>query len=410
MQFKNLTPFDAIAYSTFDTKDREYDAVVLCASYNLIPVDNTALELNSRQHIQQVYHTEVVDEDVISLCLADEFYDEPNLSSIKQESDLAPYKPKCDVLIYGHAYAQKPTPAFAASLKLFKESEVLIDKELWFTGYQQLVREDRSEIVTSSNFARLYRLTAAEPIDKVPLRYEYALGGSCTIKNPDDPENYLTNEVCYKNPIGCGWMSEEYLDLVEKEGRSLPMTLPSPQIMPVRTLFKQPLITKQSGSMDSKQMATIHYPRAAAGFSPIHRSWAPRLAKAGTYDDAWLENRHPYLPLDFDFGYWNAAPEDQQIEFPDLTEPYTLLISNLSSKGGAQAIQLPKHRALVLIKMDGFSIPIPMQVDTIIYDTDTSILKLVWRMAILKDFEAEVLEARFITDSDAPWLTFEDKK
>lgn len=407
MQFKNLTPFDAMAYSAFDTKDREYDVVVLCASYNLVPVDDTALELNSNQHIQQFYQAEVVDEDVISLCLADEFYDEPNLSSIKQESDLAPYKPKCDVLIYGHAYAQKPTPAFAASFKLFKESEVLIDKELWFTGNQQLVRQNKSAKVTASNFASLYRLTVAKPIDKVPLRYEYALGGRCTIKDPSDTESILINEVCYRNPIGCGWMSQEYLDLIEKDGRSLPMTLPSPQIMPVRTLFKQPMITKQSGSMDAKQMASIQYLGAAAGFSPIHRSWAPRLAKAGTYDEDWLEKRHPYLPLDFDFGYWNAAPEDQQIEFPDLTEPHTLLISNLSPRGGVQAIQMPKHRALVLIKIEGFSIPIPMQVDTIIYDTDTLTLKLVWRMAILKDIGTDIMEARFITDPTAPWLTYE---
>ena len=408
MQFKNLTPFDAMAYSTFDTKDREYNAVVLCASYNLIPVDDTALELNSRQHIQQIYQAEVVDEDVISLCLADEFYDEPNLSSIKQESDLAPYKPKCDVLIHGHAYAQKPTSAFAASFKLLKESELLIDKELWFTGHQQLVRENKSEKVIASNLASLYRLTAAKPVDKVPLRYEYALGGSCTIQDPNDTENFLVNEVCYKNPIGCGWMSQEYLDLIEKVGRSLPMTLPSPQIMPAQTLFKQPLVTKQSGSMDAKKMATIQYLGAAGGFSAIHRSWAPRLAKAGTYDDVWLKERHPYLPLDFDFDYWNGAPEDQQIDFPDLTVAHTCLINNLSLKGGLNAINLPKHRALVLLKKEGLSIPIPMQVDTIIYHTDDLTLKLVWRMAILKDFEAEVMEARFITDPDAPWLTFED--
>lgn len=350
----------------------------------------------------------MVDEDVISLCLADEFYDDPNLSSIKQESDLAPYKPKCDVLIYGHAYAQKPTPAFAASFKLFKESELLIDKELWFTGHRQLVREDKSEKVAASNLASLYRLTAAKPVGKVPLRYEYALGGSCTIQDPNDAENFLVNEVCYKNPIGCGWMSQEYLDLIEKEGRSLPMMLPSPQIMPAQTLFKQPLVTKQSGSMDAKKMATIQYLGAAAGFSAIHRSWAPRLAKAGTYDDVWLKERHPYLPLDFDFGYWNGAPEDQQIDFPDLTVSHTLLINNLSLKGGLNAINLPKHRALVLLKKEGLSIPIPMQVDTIIYNTDDLTLKLVWRMAILKDFEAEVMEARFITDPDAPWLTFED--
>ena len=34
-------------------------------------------------------------------------------------------------------------------------------------------------------------------------------------------------------------------------------------------------------------------------------------ALAGTYDDSWKQTRWPGLPEDFDFGYWNCAPEDQ---------------------------------------------------------------------------------------------------
>jgi uncharacterized protein YjbI with pentapeptide repeats len=39
-----------------------------------------------------------------------------------------------------------------------------------------------------------------------------------------------------------------------------------------------------------------------------------RQARAGTYDNAWLANRHPALPEDCDWRIFNAAPEDQWID------------------------------------------------------------------------------------------------
>ena len=47
------------------------------------------------------------------------------------------------------------------------------------------------------------------------------------------------------------------------------------------------------------------------GLGAVGRWWQPRLALAGTYDDSWKQTRWPGLPEDFDFGYWNCAPEDQ---------------------------------------------------------------------------------------------------
>ncbi len=35
---------------------------------------------------------------------------------------------------------------------------------------------------------------------------------------------------------------------------------------------------------------------------------------AGTYGDDWLETRHPLLPEDFDYSFWQAAPRDQIAE------------------------------------------------------------------------------------------------
>src|SRR5262249_54919003 len=49
-----------------------------------------------------------------------------------------------------------------------------------------------------------------------------------------------------------------------------------------------------------------------AGFGPIARDWSPRREYAGTYDETWLAERYPLLPLDFDERFNQYAPEDMQ--------------------------------------------------------------------------------------------------
>ena len=257
-------------------------------------------------------------------------------------------------------------------------------------------------------------MTAITPTQKVPLRYEYALGGSHqvapdknVIKNndKDKPEQY--HEVCYRNPIGRGWFEQSYFNKLKEYKQDLPEFYPVPQIMPKGVIYETPLITKQRGSMTAFEMAKLDYQGAPAGLGALHRSWAPRLAKAGTYDEAWLENRHPNLPKDFDFGYWNCAPEDQQIDYPDLTKPHTLLVNNLTQGGGQHVILLPRHRAFVLASIDYEHQVKPMSLDTLIFNTDNMTLKFVWRLFLPTNLNPTKLEARFITDPKAPWIVYE---
>lgn len=51
-----------------------------------------------------------------------------------------------------------------------------------------------------------------------------------------------------------------------------------------------------------------------AGFGPFDLTWPERYASTGTYDDAWLQNQFPGLPLDFDFAFYNTAPLDQRLD------------------------------------------------------------------------------------------------
>ncbi len=51
-----------------------------------------------------------------------------------------------------------------------------------------------------------------------------------------------------------------------------------------------------------------------ATFGPADLTLPERWAKSGTYDEKWLENESPGMPLDFDWSFFNVAPPDQRIE------------------------------------------------------------------------------------------------
>ncbi len=51
---------------------------------------------------------------------------------------------------------------------------------------------------------------------------------------------------------------------------------------------------------------------APAGFMPLDQTWPQRRAKAGTYDQKWLQEHWPYFPEDMNWTFFNTAPEDQQ--------------------------------------------------------------------------------------------------
>ncbi len=45
------------------------------------------------------------------------------------------------------------------------------------------------------------------------------------------------------------------------------------------------------------------------GFAPLPPVWRPRQRHAGRYDDDWLARKHPLLPDDFDYRFYQyAAP------------------------------------------------------------------------------------------------------
>lgn len=443
MEFVNLTPFAAQAFGGLDTHDREYHVIVMRVGYRLA----------ADARVPGLFEAQVIDDEPVPLAMADACYGEDNLSSPRAESDLAPYKPRCDLVLLGHAHAPHGLPArhWDARLRLGYTqtppppprpiepqplNPLMTVEDSTLHKWQRALAEYHDtcarlarqivwrEVVLDKTLRihgpRRFRhglghwsVTPAEAAASVPLRWEHAYGGTSRVIGAAGET--LLDEACYANPLGCGWIEAGWLEALERAGQSPPDRLPAPQIeYPQQSQRTPDFVHQPRGIETAAQMAAQVAEVAArlghrpAGFGWVGRAWAPRLARAGTYDQTWLDTRWPYLPTDFDFRYWNGAPDDQQIAFPD--PGFTLELTHLAdpARVGADVLiaRLPAHRAFLRVMMGELGLPIPMQIDTVVVDADALRVDLVWRGAVLRSMEPDLIEARFETDPAAPLIKY----
>lgn len=119
-----------------------------------------------------------------------------------------------------------------------------------------------------------------------------------------------------------------------------------------------------------------------AGFGPIDGTWAQRATHFGTYDDTWLATRWPGFPDDFDFGHFNAAPVDQQID-KYLKGDENIAFENMHPDHPRFESRLPGLRVRCFLRMDPKKNAeireVALSLDTAWVDMDTQKLCLVWR-------------------------------
>ncbi|MEB6587536.1 DUF2169 domain-containing protein [Pseudomonas asiatica] len=439
MEFRNLTPFDVMCFSALSKQDIEHPVIVMKVGYRLQPIANKL----------GYFSAEVIDDEPVPLCLVDKYYGEEGRSSIKEESDLAPFKPRCDVIVNGHAYApgMEAKRSWIAGIRLSEPAlpleinvaspkssgadgppteqqlyawrdaqaeaalrranaptrDILLSKRLRFTGPRTF----------KPGLLGGWHVTEAELAERVPLQWEYSFGGSSTLCNPQFPDHapdpHILNQVCYSNPLGRGWVEARHFKLAKTIEQSIEELL-APQIEQVNDPISKLTSSLQAdGDVTAIEMAEIsraltHQP---AGFGVIGRSWAPRLALAGTYDDEWRDTRWPGLPADFEFDYWNCAPADQQIPFlgPNVQIELFNLTSHENSHNGRLTVELPGHRPFLLARLhNGALVPLPLLTDTLLIDTDAMTLSLTHRISLPSIEPIRVLEARFEIDPAAPLI------
>ncbi len=273
-------------------------------------------------------------DDQQPLVMADIFHGEPGLSAPLYEVDFAPRKQACDILLNASAWAPDGRPA----------ERVPVGVRI---GGWQKIFNVAGPRVWQSGLAGV-SASAPQPFVQQPIHYGVAFGG-CDLRH-EDPAQHA---AYMPNPVGIGFhqhLKPEWLD-----GAPLPAT----------EELKHP-ITDPRGAY------------APMAFGSIGRHWAARAPFAGTYDDTWLADHFPFLPPDFDERYYQAAPADQQLQFPVGGQEVTLL--NLTPDG-RRSFTLPGFEAPVWISPKaGGKEEYRGKLDTVMIEPAAEHYTLTWRL------------------------------
>src|SRR5262249_36106062 len=266
---------------------------------------------------------------------ADIFTGEPGFSAPLYESDYAPHKPRCDVLLHGSAYAPggKPVRRVRVSLQVgsMSKSFDVVGNRVW---------KKRLFFVRASK---------PDPFTVMPISYNNAFGGvDNTHKEEKKHRTYLTNHV------GVGFYTN----------------------LKVKVVHNKPLPNTEE---PSKHIKRPHRKYVPMSFGPIVRSHPTRLNYAGTYDADWLENIFPFLPEDCDPRYYQCAPEDQQMDYSAGGERVELV--NLTP-GGRTVFELPCIAPPVEFVGATFAETKQPVCDTVILEPDERRLLLVCRTSL----------------------------
>jgi hypothetical protein len=275
-------------------------------------------------------------DEQVPLVEADVFTGEPGFSSPLYETDYAPMKPKCDVVLNGSAYSQGGRPATRVTVSLqvgaISKSFDVVGNRIWVASLIGAVASQ------------------PEPFISIPISYDRAFGG-VDAAHPD-PAKHRFYEF---NHAGVGFHSQTAPEFID--GTPLPNT-------------------EETGRL-------VENPRGSyrpMSFGPIGRAWTPRVKLAGTYDQNWIDNIFPFLPPDFDERYYQSAPEDQQMDYPQGGEE--VVLKNLTPEGYT-SFRLPAlTMPVVFYPRHGENKETNAVVDTIVIEPDLHRFTLTWRSHI----------------------------
>jgi hypothetical protein len=275
--------------------------------------------------------------------IVDECYGAEGTGSIKKPSDLYDFKPGTDVVLLGHAHPP------------FMRQVTSVDVSLRVGPIRKTVRAFGLRAWRRATFGGLSPGTARPIQEPVPLVYELAWGGM-DLTDPSrpigEPRNYLGRGVV-RDPAA-------HVD--------------------------QPAV----------QLEDLAGSRAPACFGAIQRHWQPRIQYAGTFDDAWLENKSPLLPDDFDPRYHVAVPHDQWSTRPlHVDEP--IEVENATEDGIFRA-QMPRLAPRFFATIEGRRNEYATHLDTLLIDTDTRTVEATYRAAIPIPRKLQLIEEIEIDD------------
>jgi uncharacterized protein YjbI with pentapeptide repeats len=247
--------------------------------------------------------------------------DQEQTGSVQYESDFAYFKPSADLLLTGKCHAPNG--------QAVRQCNVTFQ-----------IGEQRRVLSVFGN--RYWEHTIAHgaisepaPFVEMPLNYENAFGGG----------------EFDKNPIGKGAEKGKLLPNIEDPNH---------------------LIASAGDTPDP------------AGFGPLHRLWPQRNSLLGTYKGDYLQTRWPWFPEDFDWRFFNAAPQIMRCD-GYLRGDEALYFENLHVHHSSYESQLPGERircfkrAIDPESQQPVFEEVTMNLDTLWVNMEQEQLVLVWR-------------------------------
>ena len=266
-------------------------------------------------------------DDEKALPSGDLFTDEDPARGLEQAGDFAPYKPRADLILSGSCHTPGAAPAetctVAFAVGTWRKSLSVFGDRFWVGDGSQ------------------WQLSRPRPFTEKPIGYPFAFGGPGFAANPVGRGTEVRRDPSGRQVVA--------LPNVELPGQGIrsPADRPPP-----------------------------------AGFGPVSPLWAPRSSVAGTYSEAWQQTRWPYFPEDFDWGHFNAAPPDQQLD-GFLAGDETLGFENLHPAHPSFGTRLPglRARCFLVAMLDGKEKfrEVPLRLDTLSVEMQPERLSLVWR-------------------------------
>ena len=303
------------------------------ADFSLFPNENgiDSLYVNVRATFKIGQQWSLADQQLPPVQV-DEYWGEPDSSSIKYPSDIHLGKASTDIIMVGSAFAPngKNVQQLDVSLtagKVAKTVRVFGDRQ-WQDGY----------------------ISQPVPFQMMPMVYERAYGGQYT----------LDDEICAQesNPVGLGFVGKR--NKAEVDG------LPLPNLESLDELI-----------------TTIKDQPQPACFAAIAPYWLPRSGYAGTYDEKWQTTCAPYLPFDFDKRFCNVASSG--LVYPEyLQGGEPVEITNMHAQGNLK-FTIPHVNLNCAVTMANTEYKPKFNLETLLLEPNDLTISMVWRAVVLCD-------------------------
>lgn len=306
-----------------------------------------------------------------------EFYDPEEEEMLKQDADVYPFKQFTDLVIKGNANSPVPTSSFTVSVSVGKIKNAI-----------SVFGDRKAQLLNSGEII----FTPPELLKSVPLRYDYAYGGTDYIVEllsastpemhevmdmlePGDDPFSLSYTRYLRNPKGRGFVIGKFPEAFEN------FLLPNLED-PEDLLNPERLIVN-----DPKKWYDLPIPRATDWLSIV---WFPRIAYSGflqPMDVNFKEVRRNWVEKDI----LASKPESERssirfangaslgFQLPYLQPGETILLENIHPRISKFTLQLPKEYPEIWVDgRKGKLLPTKPVMHTVLIEPEEKRLSIVW--------------------------------